>query len=65
MKPIQFHPWPIALLLAGVLLWVGCEAAKYREAADAEVYGILRDRGAAVLGERRGHRSRLQCPPLP
>ena len=41
MKPIQFHPWPIALLLAGVLLWVGCEAAKYREAADG-----LRERRA-------------------
>jgi outer membrane protein TolC len=28
----------------------GCEAAKFRDAADAEVYGILKQRGTDVLG---------------
>lgn len=37
------------LLLVAVLL-AGCEAAKFRDAADDEVYGILKQRGSDVLG---------------
>ncbi len=40
--------------LCGLLL-VGCSPAKYRQAADDEVYKILGDRSEAILGLRQDH----------
>ncbi len=37
------------------LLFAGCEAAKFRDAADAEVYGILKQRGTDVLGAEQDY----------
>ena len=42
------------LLLVAVLL-AGCEAAKFRDAADDEVYGILKQRGSDVLGAEQDY----------
>ena len=40
----------LSVLALPVLLFAGCEASKFRDAADAEVYGILKQRGTDVLG---------------
>jgi outer membrane protein TolC len=42
------------LSLVAVLL-AGCEAAEFRDAADAEVYGILKQRGSDVLGAEQDY----------
>ena len=42
------------LSLVAVLL-AGCEAAKFRDAADDEVYGILKQRGSDVLGAEQDY----------
>ena len=44
-----------ALAALGGLLLVGCSPAKYRQAADDEVYKILGDRSEAILGIRQDH----------
>lgn len=44
-----------ALAALGGLLLVGCSPAKYRQAADDEVYKILGDRSEAILGLRQDH----------
>ena len=38
------------MMAAAVVLWLGCEAAKYRRAADEEVFDILKQRQEQVLG---------------
>ena len=43
------------VLFVAALLFAGCEAAKFRDAADAEVYGILKHRGTDVLGAEQDY----------
>jgi hypothetical protein len=43
------------VLFVAALLFAGCEAAKFRDAADAEVYGILKQRGTDVLGAEQDY----------
>ena len=38
------------MMAAAIVLWLGCEAAKYRRAADEEVFDILKQRQEEVLG---------------
>ena len=45
----------LGVLALPVLLFAGCEAAKFRDAADAEVYGILKQRGTDVLGAEQDY----------
>ncbi|MBC8326318.1 MAG: TolC family protein [Verrucomicrobia subdivision 3 bacterium] len=42
-------------LALAALLFGGCEAAKYRDAADAEVYDILKQRATDVLGAEQDY----------
>lgn len=46
-KPV-FWNWPVILVLLAIL--AGCAADRYSAAADEEVYGILNDRRASILG---------------
>ena len=43
-----FWNWPVILVLLAIL--AGCAADRYSAAADKEVYGILNDRRASILG---------------
>ena len=45
----------IGILSLVTVLLAGCEAAKFRDAADAEVYGILKQRGSDVLGAEQDY----------
>jgi hypothetical protein len=53
MTNYSFKPFGILSRVAGLL--AGCEAVKFRNAADAEVYGILKQRGTDMLGAEQDY----------
>ena len=43
------------MMAMAVVAWAGCEAAKYSQEADDEVYQILSQRSQDVLGRKETH----------